>query len=405
MLQAERQGVKADEAVSNAVSLEERIAAFMAAFSVDDVESWEHQNGVPRSVMDRLGRQGLLGAMISKDYGGLEQSAFQYGVLCSEIAQMSMSLLSMLTVHSMASEGIRQWGTDEQRAHWLPQLASGALHGAFALTETAFGSEATGLETRLTPTSEGYRLNGEKQWISYAQCADVFLVFAQSGDTSTESLACLIPASSPGLSIEPVDDMMGFKASHLGQLHFNDCLVTPDRILGKAGMGIPYIASSVLDLGRLSIAWGCVGAMAALIADSVDYSSQRQQFGQPIAEHQLIQRMLANMITQYKASHALCTRAAQLRDASDPRAVMETTVAKYFASTASVAAVNDALQIHGARGFSKSAGRIERFYRDLKVTEIIEGSSEMQQIMIAQNGAGEFRRLGKHYRRKLQAHS
>lgn len=363
---------------------------FLNQFDQAQVNAWERAGTIPRAVIEALASTAMLGLTVPHDFGGRGLNAAHYGVLCAEVAQLSMSLLSILTVHTMAIEGLQLWGSASQKAEWLPKLASGDAMGAFALTESAYGSEATGVETTLTAVDNGFVLSGEKNWISYAQCADVFLVFAQTTEQAGASVACLLPASTPGLVIEPIDDMMGFAASGMGRLIFNDCPVPSEHILGRPGMGIPYVASSVLDLGRFSIAWGCVGAMEALIADAGTYALSRRQYGQPIAKHQLIQRLLTNVIVDHKSGLQLCLHAASLRDQKDPAAAMETTVAKYFASRHAVAAAGDALQIQGARGFSKNFGRIERLYRDLKVTEIIEGSNEMQQMMIADNGLAPY---------------
>jgi alkylation response protein AidB-like acyl-CoA dehydrogenase len=364
-------------------------ARLLARYSAQ-ANAWDRDERMPREVCTALAQAGLLGTFIDSEYGGRGWDAVSFGQLCAELGQLSMSLLSIVTVHSMVLEALRLWGTEQQRAQWLPDLAQGRLMGAFCLTEPEFGSEATGIQTTLTPCAEGYRVNGRKKWISYATEADLLLVFGKLEDGS--AVACLVPSNTPGVSVKPLRGLLGFRAAMLGEIELNDCVIPADNLIGRKGAGISYVAASILDLGRLCIAFGCVGAMEACLEDSVAHTRKRQQFGQPLAKHQLIQKMLADMITPYKAALRLCLHAAERRVAGDPLATMETTIAKYFASTQSVALASQAVQLQGAAGCSAEEGRVERFYRDLKITEIIEGSNQMQQIMIAQNGMGEFAR-------------
>lgn len=360
----------------------------LASFAPAEITAWDQAESLPAEVPTLLGRAGLLGTFIGAEYGGRDWDAVSFGLLCAELGQSSLSLLSIVTVHSMVLEAIRLSGSEQQRAEWLPALTQGKKMGAFALTEPDFGSEATGIQTTLLPCAEGYRVSGRKKWISYASRADVLLVFGKLEDGSP--VACLLPTDTEGLHITPMKGLLGFRAAMLGEIEMNDCVIPAANLIGRKGSGINYIAAGALDLGRLAIAFGSLGAMEACVADSVAYAKKRKQFGQSLSRHQLIQQMLADMITSYKAAESLCLRAAQLRAAGDPMAAMETAVAKYFASTHAVTVANQAVQIHGAAGCSAGESRTERFYRDLKITEIIEGSNQMQQIMIAQNGMGEF---------------
>lgn len=363
-------------------------ATLLARFSPADVTAWDQAESLPEEVPALLAHAGLLGTFIGTEHHGRGWDAVSFGLLCAEFGQTSLSLLSIVTVHSMVIEAIRLSGTEQQRAAWLPALAQGDKIGAFALTEPDFGSEATGIQTTLRPCAEGYRISGRKKWISYATRADVLLVFGKLEDGS--AVACLLPTATEGLRITPMKGLLGFRSALLGEIEMHDCVVPTANLLGRKGGGISYVAASALDLGRLAIAFGCLGAMEACVADSVTYANKRKQFGQALSKHQLIQKMLADMITSYKAAEHLCRHAADLRTAGDPLAAMQTATAKYFASTHAVTVANLAVQIHGAAGCSASEGRTERFYRDLKITEIIEGSNQMQQIMIAQNGSGEF---------------
>lgn len=363
-------------------------ARLLARFAQAEITAWDQAETLPAEVPAVLAQSGLLGTFIGTDHGGRSWDAVSFGLLCAELGQASLSLLSIVTVHSMVMEAIRLSGTEQQRAQWLPALAKGSITGAFALTEPDFGSEATGIQTTLIPCAEGYRVSGRKKWISYAARADVLLVFGKLEDGS--AVACLLPTDTEGLSITPMKGLLGFRSALLGEIEMKECVIPAANLIGRKGAGINYVAAGALDLGRLAIAFGCLGAMEGCVADSVAYATKRKQFGQSLSKHQLIQKMLADMITSYKAAERLCLHAAALRAAGDPLAAMETATAKYFASTHAVTVANLAVQIHGAAGCSAGESRTERFYRDLKITEIIEGSNQMQQIMIAQNGMGEF---------------
>lgn len=372
------------------LELRREAAALLADFSAAEIAGWDQAEHMPDAVVARLGRADLLGTFVDPAFGGRGSDALAFGHLCAAFGECSMSLLSIVTVHSMVLEAIRLWGTPQQREHWLPLLARGDCVGAFALTEPEFGSDATGVSTIIADTGDSYRITGRKKWISYACKAGVLLVFGKL--ENGKDAACLLPVSTSGLSIQSMQGLLGFRAAMVGTITMDNCVVPKANLIGVAGAAVAHVAASALDLGRLAIAFGCLGAMEACLADSVAYARQRKQFGQPLARHQLIQQMLADMITAQKAALRLCTHAAELRNQGDPLAAMETAVAKYFTSTNGMAVANNAVQIHGAVGCSASEARCERYYRDLKITEIIEGSNQMQQMMIAQNGMGAFMR-------------
>lgn len=366
----------------------QEVASVLAGFSSANIAAWDQTENLPVDVTATLAQARLLGTFIDTGYGGRGWDAVSFGLLCAEFGQASLSLLSIITVHSMVMEAIRISGTEQQRAEWLPALARGDKLGAFALTEPDFGSEASGIQTTLVQCDDGYRVSGRKKWISYAARADVLLVFGKLEDGS--AVACLLPTDTEGLSITPMKGLLGFRAAMLGEIEMTDCVIPTANLLGGRGAGINYVAAGALDLGRLAIAFGSLGAMEACVTDSVTYANKRKQFGQALSKHQLIQQLLADMITAYKAAERLCWHAAELRVAGSPMATIETATAKYFTSTQAVTVANHAVQIHGAAGCSAGESRTERFYRDLKITEIIEGSNQMQQVMIAQNGMGEF---------------
>ncbi len=348
----------------------------------------DEQETTPRDLIASLEGQGCLSGLIPAEHGGRGWNIHEFGMICEEIGRVSMSLLSLVTVHAMTAQAIGQWGTEAQRRIWLPLLASGDCLGAFALTEPLIGCDAQHIQLEALEESEGFRLSGAKKWISYGQLAGVILVFAQCAG---RTIALLVPGDAAGLSIKPLRGLLGFRASMMAELVFDGVLVPPDRVVGRVGFGVSHVAMAALDLGRYAIARGSVGLAAMCLEASVEYAIHREQFGVPLSSHQLIQKMLADMATQVAAARALCLEAARLRDAGSPDSIIETSKAKYFASQTAVRAAADALQLHGAHGCGPDSP-VQRYYRDAKLTEIIEGSSQMQQLMIAQDLTRKHRR-------------
>jgi alkylation response protein AidB-like acyl-CoA dehydrogenase len=282
----------------------------------------------------------------------------------------------------MVSYAILKWGSRYQKAQWLPGLASGECIGAFALSEPGVGSDARSVETTATLQDNHYVLRGRKKWISYGQIADLFLLFAQvNGKVSV----FLVERDAPGLSILPITGMLGTRASMLAELHLEDCTVPKESLVGGIGFGLAPIGTSALDIGRYSVACGCVGIAQACLDATLSFTSSRKQYGTLLKEHQLIQQMVTDMITNVRAARRLCHHAGTLKDEGDPASLMETLIAKYFASTIAMKAASDTVQIHGALGCS-SEYSVQRYLRDAKVMEIIEGSSQIQQITIASYG-------------------
>lgn len=355
---------------------------FTRAEIIPYADQFDREEQTPRSVIEKMAHQGFLGAILSPEWGGLGLDMVTLGILHEEIGYGCSSLRSLLTVHSMVSFAIQKWGSKQLRARWLPLLASGQRIAAFALSEPGVGSDAKSIETTAVPRGDQYLLNGRKKWITYGQIADVFLLFAQvEGKVS----AFLIERDTQGFSTIPISGMLGTRASMLAELHLQDCLVPKENLVGGLGFGLASIATSALDIGRYSVACGSVGIAQAALNASLAFTSTRKQSGVLLKEHQLIRQMITDMITNVKAARLLCNHAGYLKDIGDPGTLMETFIAKYFASTAAAKAANDAVQIHGALGCS-SEYAVQRYLRDTKVMEIIEGSTQIQQITIASYG-------------------
>jgi glutaryl-CoA dehydrogenase (non-decarboxylating) len=349
----------------------------------------DREERTPPELIKQLAQKGYLGALLPKDCGGSSMDMITYGLLSEEIGRGCSSLRSLLTVHSMVAQALLKWGSQSQKAYWIPKLASGEAIAAFALSEPNVGSDAKSVETTATLSGNSYLLNGKKKWITYGQIADVFLVFAQCEGKPS---AFLVEKNSPGLSIEPISGMLGVRASMLAQLHFKDCVIPQENLVCRHGFGFSHVASSALDCGRYSVAWGCVGIAQACLEACIQYTSQRRQFGAYLREHQLIRQLITDAIANIKASRLLCYQAGYLKDIGNPKSIMETSIAKYFASTTATKVSSDAVQIHGGNGCS-SEYSVQRYFRDAKIMEIIEGSTQIQQLTIADYGYQEHRFL------------
>ena len=349
----------------------------------------DHEERTPPELIKKLSQKGYLGALLPKDNGGSGMDMITYGLLSEEIGRGCSSLRSLLTVHSMVAQALLKWGSQSQKAYWLPKLASGEAIAAFALSEPNVGSDAKSVETTATLSGNSYLLNGQKKWITYGQIANIFLVFAQCDGKPS---AFLVEKKSPELSIEPISGMLGVRASMLAQLHFKDCVIPQENLVCRQGFGFSHVASSALDCGRYSVAWGCVGIAQACLEACIQYTSQRKQFDLYLREHQLIRQLITDAIANIKAARLLCYQAGYFKDIGNSKSMMETSIAKYFASTTATKVASDAVQIHGGNGCS-SEYSVQRYFRDAKIMEIIEGSTQIQQLTIAEYGYQEHRSL------------
>ncbi|HEU5379699.1 MAG TPA: acyl-CoA dehydrogenase family protein [Ktedonobacteraceae bacterium] len=348
---------------------------------------YDREEQTPPELIQKMAQQGFLGAIISEAWGGKNWDMVTLGLLHEEIGYACSSVRSLLTVHSMVSYALQKWGNASLKSRWLPGLASGEYLAAFALSEPGVGSDASSVETTAVLQGDQYVLQGRKKWITYGQIADVFLVFAH---VDQKVSAFLVARNTPGLSVHPIHGMLGTKASMLAELRFHDCAIARENLIGGIGFGLASIATSALDIGRYSVACGCVGLAQACLDACLEFTGTRKQFGVLLREHQLIQQMLTNMIVDVKAARLLCYHAGYLKDSGNPATLMETFNAKYFASTIAMRAANDAVQIHGALGCS-SEYSVQRYLRDAKIMEVIEGSTQIQQITIARYASQQLR--------------
>jgi alkylation response protein AidB-like acyl-CoA dehydrogenase len=366
--------------------------AFASAEVAPHADRFDREEAIDLDLVRQLAARGYLGSLLPAEHAGGERGGrdmITYGLLTEELGRACSSVRSLLTVHDMVAHGIQRWGSPAQRERWLPRMARGEVIGALALSEPEAGSDASGVRTEAVPEPEGadgFVLTGSKKWISFGQIADLFLVIARCQAKPT---AFLVERGTPGLAIAPIRGLLGTRASMLAELTFDGCRLPKESLIGRIGFGVSHVAAAALELGRYSVAWGSVGIGQACLDASQSYAASRQQFGKPLSDHQLIRAMLTEMIVNVRAARLLCCRAGYLKEIGDPGAFMEIMAAKYFASTMATRVAADAVQIHGANGIGADYP-VGRYLRDSRVMEIIEGSTQIQQITIPQFDLQEF---------------
>ncbi|PZQ61212.1 MAG: acyl-CoA dehydrogenase [Sphingomonas taxi] len=343
----------------------------------------EADDAVPESIIAEMRDMGLFGLSIAPEHGGLGLSMTEEARVAIEMGRTTPAFRSAFGTNvGIGSQGLVMAGTPEQKAEWLPRIASGDIITSFALTEPDVGSDSASVTTRAVRDGDVYRLSGTKRYITNADRADLFTVMARTGDApgARGVSAFLVPRALPGISVGEPEKKMGQKGAKVADVRFDDVAVPVANRLGAEGEGF-RIAMRVLDRGRLHIAAVCVGVAERLIADAVAYAGERRQFGKAIADHQLIQAMIADSKTEALAARALVLETAAAKDAGTD-VVMESAAAKYFASEMVGRVADRAVQILGGAGYIADYG-VERLYRDVRLFRIYEGTSQIQQLIIA----------------------
>ncbi|MFO8060001.1 MAG: acyl-CoA dehydrogenase family protein [Bacillota bacterium] len=348
------------------------------------VEEWNEAENIPRSVFDQMGELGLLGICLPEKYGGGGMDYISFGLACEELERVESAFRVVVAVHvGLCGLGLLQWGTEEQKERFLVPLATGEKLGTFGLTEPNAGSDASGIQAVARRDGDHYILNGEKMWISLADTADTILVIARTDPSAGHRgmSAFIVERGTPGFRSERIHGKMGIRAGDTGSFTLEDCRVPAENLLGQEGEGFK-IALSCIDNGRYAVAAGSVGLIRACLEASTRYARERETFGCPIAEHQLIQKMIAEMARDEQISRLLVYRAGWLKN-QGMRNTKETSVAKWVACDAAFKAAVDAVQIHGAYGYSDEYP-VERYLRNSKGAVIYEGSAEIQTLLQAQ---------------------
>ncbi|MEH7236403.1 acyl-CoA dehydrogenase family protein [Bacillus sp. JJ1562] len=349
------------------------------------IAEWDRQGYFDPSIFTKLANLGLMGVCIPEEYGGSGMDYNSLAIVCEELERGDTAFRTAVSVHTgLNSMTILQWGTEEQKKKYLTPMAQGTKIGAFGLTEPSAGSDVAALQSTAVKNGDYYVLNGSKTWISLCDVADYFIVFAYTGDKSERHKgisAFIVDRSWEGFSSKAIKGKLGIRAGNTGELFFENVKVPKENLLGEEGDGFK-IAMSALDNGRFTVAAGAVGQIMACLEASVKYCHERETFGKPIGKHQLVQQMIAKMEAGLQMSRLLVYRAGELKN-QGKRNTRETSLAKWQACDFANQAADDAVQVHGAYGFSDEYP-VERYLRNSKAPVIYEGTREIHTIMQAE---------------------
>ena len=339
-------------------------------------------------LVSKIAEQGYLGAIVPQEYGGAGLDYITYAVVVEEIGRHDSAMRTVISVQtSLVCSSILRWGTEEQKQHYLPKLCSGEWLGCFGLTEPDTGSDAANQKTRARKTDGGWVLSGNKMWISMGTRADVAMIFAQTDpEKKHRGLACFLVADRHARLLDAGDQGQdGPARMETASIALDDVEVPDDALMGEVGEGFK-IAMSALDSGRYSVAAGCVGVCQGSLDHSVAYAKEREQFGRPIASFQLVQAMIADIRVQTDAARLLVWRAGHLKDTGRP-STTETSIAKLYATEAAQNCSHLAIQVHGGSGYVDDHP-VERYFRDVRVTTLYEGTSQIQKLIIGRAETG-----------------
>ncbi|MFI8344624.1 acyl-CoA dehydrogenase family protein [Streptomyces sp. NPDC085639] len=349
---------------------------------------WDRAENVDRAIVKKLGALGFLGLTVPEEYGGSGGDHLAYVLVTEELGRGDSAVRGIVSVSlGLVAKTIAAWGTEDQKRAWLPRLCSGDALGCFGLTEPGTGSDAGNLTTRAVREGDTYVLDGSKMFITNGTWADVVLLFARTGDEPGHRgvSAFLVPTDTPGLTRREIHGKLGLRGQATAELVLDGVRVPSSTMLGPEGKGFS-VAMSALAKGRMSVAAGCVGIAQAALDAALSYAAQREQFGKPIAHHQLVQELIADISVDVDAARLLTWRVADLIDRGQPFAT-ESSTAKLFASEAAVRAASNALQVHGGYGYIDEypAGKL---LRDARVMTLYEGTSQIQKLLIGRARTG-----------------
>jgi alkylation response protein AidB-like acyl-CoA dehydrogenase len=370
----------------------ELLIATIRSFGKENVEprvaEYDRNETLPLELLEQTAQLGIFGGTIPEDWGGAGMDHVTFAEVLIELSRFDHALACLVSMPSaLVGGGLLAFGSDEQRERWLKPLARGEIFGAAGVTEPRSGTDVAGMETTYRREGEGFVIRGAKTWISNLDIASFFVTFA-THDRSLKHRgisAFVIPADTPGLSVHPITNKLGFRPLCSGELVLDDVYVGPEALIGEEGQGF-LVAMQQVERGRLGVAARAVGMAQMCLDDSITYAQQRVVFDQPISEYQLTQRKIAVMATEIEAARALTLRCADALDRGD-RGRVEASMAKMYATDVLQRVATEAVQIHGAYGASDEY-RVGRAYRDAKVFQIVEGTNDLHQLLIAQYALG-----------------
>ena len=349
--------------------------------------AWDRAESVDLAIIPKLGEIGFFGLTIPEEYGGVGGDYLTYVLAAEELGRADSAIRGIVSVSSgLFGTSVLRHGTEEQKRRWLPDIAAGRVLGCFGLTEPGHGSDAGNLRTRARRDGDDWVIDGSKVFITNGTWADVALVFARtSGDGPRGVSAFLVPTGTPGFEATEIKGKLGLRGQATAALSFDGVRVPADALLGEVGQGFK-IAMQTLDKGRVTIAASCVGIVQGCLEETVAYTGQREQFGQPIASYQLVQEMIADMSVDADAARLLTWRAADLMQRGEPYGTAASK-AKLFASEAAVRAANLAVQAFGGYGFIDEYP-VQKYLRDARVMTLYEGTSQVQKLLVGRAETG-----------------
>jgi len=342
----------------------------------------------PADLVKKMGEMGFLGLNLPSEYGGGGADYISYCIMLEELARADVGMAVTASANiSLCGKAILHWGTEAQKQKYLPRLAGGEMLGCLATTEPNVGSDISGIETSAALQGDEWVLNGNKMWISNGGVAGIAIIITQTDRSKGGKglTAFIVERGNPGFSSVDIHNKLGLRSSNTAELLLEDCHVPQENMLGLLGKGMS-VALSAFDSARLGVAARTVGAAQACIDASVSYAQNRKQFGKLIGSFQLIQELIADMTVETEAARLLVYRAAAMKDKGDP-ATVETSMAKYYASEIGLRAASNAIQVHGSYGYSDEFS-VERFFRDVRVSSILEGTSQVHKLIIGRAKTG-----------------
>ncbi|MEV6819715.1 acyl-CoA dehydrogenase family protein [Nocardiopsis dassonvillei] len=354
------------------------LAARVSEVVGDRADAWDRSGELPGPVLRELASGGLLCPQVPSRYGGLGLDSREGGELTAHVGSLCSSVRSVMTSQQMVAGSVERLGNEDQRDRYLPLLTGGRIAAA-AFSEPGAGSDLSAMATTIRAEGDTVVVDGRKSWITTSAYADMLLVFGRFGDAAA---AVVVPADAPGVTVERIPDPLGCRAAGHADITFDGVRVSADAVLGGGGLPLPFLVTAALAHGRMSVAWGCVGILRACLSEATRHARTREQFGVPIARHQLVARHLAEIYTAEQIATRACEHASGRWEAGSPDMVTATVLAKHVSATHAVSGASAALQVLASAG-ARDGHTVARAHRDARMMEIIEGSSEMCTLLLA----------------------
>lgn len=354
--------------------------AFVAELVGDQPGAWDLAREIPAELLHKLGARGVLCAEVPPAYGGLGASSQDNGELTACVGSLCSSLRSVMTSQGMAAWTVQRLGDRQQRHRYLGGLTGGQL-AAVAFSEPGAGSDLSAMRTQVQPDGDSVVVDGMKMWVTGARYADLLVVLGRQGDGAAITV---VPADAPGVHLEPVPDPLGCRAAGHAHVRLDHVRLPASHVLGGGGQSLPLLFTTALTYGRMSVAWGCVGIVRACLSAATSHARHREQSGKPLAEHQLIARHLAELLIAEQVSTRVCEYASRRWESASPNMVMASVLAKHVSAGHAARSAATAVQVLGSAG-AQDGHPVARAYRDAKLMEIIEGSNEICQLILAQH--------------------